>query len=32
MRDLKRANIAEGLKALLRGSADSGPQGGKNQT
>lgn len=31
MRDLKRANIAEGLKALLRGSADSALQEGKNQ-
>lgn len=28
-RDLKRANIAEGLKALLRGSAEPAPQPGK---
>lgn len=30
-RDLKRANIAEGLKALLRGAGESAPQEGKGR-
>lgn len=30
-RDLRRANIAEGLKALLRGANESSPQEGKDR-